>query len=130
MLITISLSFLVFFQSLGIGASDIFMLVDLVEHAQYHSEEYGDDFFIFFEKHYGSLKGEHNQNHQDEESQHKNLPFQQNTSVHFLSEVDIFTDDFHVQKPSLFTVEKDIFYYHNIYSSRYSKTIFQPPKYA
>ena len=55
-LFAISLSLLVFFQSVGIGISDVFMLTDLVEHAKFHSEEYGDDFFAFFDKHYGALK--------------------------------------------------------------------------
>ncbi len=86
-LIAISLSLLVFFQSAGLGMADILMLDKLVEHAQYHSENYGDDFFTFFEKHYGSLKAEHQLNHNEEKQEHEELPFQHISCHHTMTDV-------------------------------------------
>lgn len=129
-LVTISLSLLVFFQSIGIGVSDIFMLTDLVSHAQFHAEEYGDDFFTFFEKHYGSLKEEHHQKHQEEDSQHENLPFQHSTTSQGIPEVILLSDDFLIKKTGIFANEKSYYQYNVFYSSIDRTTPFQPPKTA
>ncbi|MDX1783225.1 MAG: hypothetical protein R3361_03620, partial [Aequorivita vladivostokensis] len=82
-ILAISLSFLVLVQSAGLGVNDILLLGRFVEHAEYHSENYGDDFFNFVEKHYGSLKMEHQKNHNEEDEEHEELPFQ-HISCHHL----------------------------------------------
>ncbi len=51
-------------------------LDELIEHAQFHKQEYGDTFFVFPSKHYGELKAEHSKNHQEEQKDHEQLPFQ------------------------------------------------------
>jgi len=74
--VSIVLSILVLFQSFNIHLDDIVELDELIEHAKFHAEEYGDDFFVFISKHYGELKAEHNQQHQEEKEDHEQLPFQ------------------------------------------------------
>lgn len=129
-LVAISLSFLVFFQSVGIGISDVFMLTDLVEHAKFHSEEYGDDFFIFFEKHYGALKIEHQETQQGENHDHEKLPFQHNNCNHLLTEVIVIGYEFPLQKTVISYPTKHHFYYQDFYSFLEGASIFQPPKTA
>ncbi|MCB0383730.1 MAG: hypothetical protein KDD05_10685, partial [Psychroserpens sp.] len=72
----ILLSCLILTQSLRLDYDDIIQMDDLIEHAQFHKAEYGDNFFVFISKHYGKLKDEHRKNHQDEEKEHEQLPFQ------------------------------------------------------
>lgn len=129
-LFAISLSLLVFFQSVGFGISDVFMLTDLVEHAKFHSEEHGDNFFVFFEKHYGALKAEHQKNHQEEKSQHDRLPFQHNNCNHLLTEVIVIGYEFPLKKSIVSTTVKHHFYYQDLYFFLEKSTIFQPPKIA
>lgn len=81
---SIAISFLILFQGFNIHMNDIVELDELIEHAQFHSQEYGDNFFVFISKHYGELKAEHNQKHQEEKQEHEELPFQhqcQNASL-------------------------------------------------
>src|SRR5690554_5538412 len=108
-LISISLSLLVFFQSIGFGVADIFMMSDLVEHAKYHSEEYGDDFLTFFEKHYGELRAEHQQNQKEEKSQHEKLPFQHNSCNHLMAEVIVIGYEFPLKKSVVTSTVKSAF---------------------
>lgn len=129
-LFAISLSILVFFQSVGIGMSDFFMLNDLVEHAQFHSKEYGDDYFTFFEKHYGALKAEHLKSHKDENSQHEKLPFQHNNCNHLITEVVVLGYDFSLKKSVISYTTKPHFYYQDLYFFLERTSIFQPPQTA
>ena len=129
-IVAISLSFLVFFQSVGVSIGDIFLLNELVEHAQYHSEEFGDDFFTFFEKHYGDLKAEHNKNHKEEKSQHEKLPFQHNNCNHLLAEGVMLGYEFPLEKSVVTYTANPHFYYQDLYSFLERVSIFQPPKIA
>ncbi|HLV91627.1 MAG TPA: hypothetical protein VKX34_00780 [Aequorivita sp.] len=129
-LISISLSLLVFFQSIGFGVADIFMMSDLVEHAKYHSEEYGDDFLTFFEKHYGELRAEHQQNQKEEKSQHEKLPFQHNSCNHLMAEVIVIGYEFPLKKSVVTSTVNQHFYYQDLYSFLERASIFQPPQFA
>lgn len=129
-IVAISLSFLVFFQSVGIGMADIFTLNKLVEHAQYHSEEFGDDLFTFFQKHYGELKAEHQQNHKEEKSQHEKLPFQHNNCNHLLAGAVVIGYEFTLEKTVVSYTVNPHFYYQDLYSFLERASIFQPPKIA
>lgn len=129
-IITISLSFLVFFQSVGIGMADIFLLGRFVQHAEYHSENYGDDFFTFFEKHYGSLKTDHQKNHKEEKQEHEQLPFQHVSCHHVLNDVVLETFEIPILKAEINTLPLHTFHYQNLYASLEKVAIFQPPKSA
>lgn len=129
-LLAISISLIVSIQSIGMDISDIFMLKDLVEHAKFHSKEYGDDFFTFFEKHYGELKTEHQNTHHEEKSQHDKLPFQHNNCNHSLSEVVVSGYAFPLKKSVTFYTNEHHFHYKNLYLFLEIAPIFQPPRIA
>ncbi|HLS12870.1 MAG TPA: hypothetical protein VK050_11970 [Flavobacteriaceae bacterium] len=129
-LVAISLSFLVFFQSVGMDVSDIFMLTDLVEHAKFHSEVHGDDFFTFLDKHYGTLKAEHEKTAQDESQKHEKLPFQHKNCQHLLTEVAVINNTFSFKKSEVYYPTKHHFYYKDLYSFLEKVSIFQPPRTA
>lgn len=127
-LFAIPLSLLVFFQSLGVGISDILALNELVDHANFHSEEYGDDSFSFFEKHYGSLKAEHQESNQEEKPQHEKLPFQHNYSNHSVCDVVKIKLGFSLERPLFTLTSNPHFYYKNLYSYLEKPSVFQPPR--
>ena len=60
-------------QSIGIHLSDLVQLDEFIEHAQFHSKEYGDNVFVFISKHYGELKAEHDAQHKEEQEEHQQL---------------------------------------------------------
>lgn len=128
-IISILLSFWVFFQTVGFELNDVVQLELLVEHIEYHSENYGDDFFTFFEKHYGSSSLEHQKDNKDEKSQHDNLPFQHLSCSHLSPEVIL------ISLRILFfetLVESSLglnSFYKNLYSSIEKLSIFHPPKF-
>ncbi len=129
-LLALTFSFLVFFQSAGLGINDLFLLGSLAEHAKYHSENYGDDFFTFIEKHYGSQKTEHQKNHNEEKQEHEELPFQHISCNHIITDLVLMNFDLSVLKEEILSQRSQTFFYQNLYSSLKKVSIFQPPKFA
>lgn len=128
-IIVILLSILVLIQSAGIGVADVFLCGRFVKHVEYHSENYGDDFFTFFEKHYGVLKAEHQKMHNEEMPGHQRMPFQHTAMNHLLSEMIVFSYDISIYKVGDFPPSLSNFHYQNLYSSLEKSSIFQPPKF-
>ena len=127
-LCSILLSFIVLFQSLGFDSVDIVQIDEFIEHAQYHSAQYGDNVFVFISKHYGELKAAHDAEHREEKEEHEQLPFQHvthgTTSFAFtLQTAEIILNT--VEFPS---VNNTNFYYKGLSSSLISKGLFQPPR--
>ncbi len=124
--ISISLSVLLLIQSLNFGAADILSFDELIEHAQVHSEDYGDSFFVFLTKHYGSQKEEHSASHEG----HENLPFRHD---HNQSAVNLFVPEYfetpQIKNP-LVSQQQVIYFQTNIYTSLDTQNIFQPPRHA
>lgn len=110
--------------------SDIFLFGRFMEHAEYHSDNYGDDFSTFFEKHYGALKTEHQKNHNEEKQEHQELPFQHISCHHITTDIVIVPFEIAIIKDDLFIEQSHTFYYQNLYSSLEKVSIFQPPKSA
>ena len=75
--ISLFLSLLLLLQSARISFADLVRLDELIEHARYHQQQFGDNFLTFLSKHYGSQKEDHSRNHREEKPQHEQLPFQQ-----------------------------------------------------
>lgn len=75
-LLSIVLSGLILVQSFDISINDITQVDELLEHASFHAEKYGDNLMVFLSKHYGELKEQHNKDHQEEKKEHEELPFQ------------------------------------------------------
>ncbi|WP_296311771.1 hypothetical protein [Winogradskyella sp. UBA3174] len=129
-LFAISLSALMLIQSFNIGADDIMQLDELMKHAQFHEQEYGDNLFVFLSKHYGDLKAEHSKNHQEEQKDHEQLPFQcqghVSSVIAFMPHHSFLcSDDIEI----LDTTESN-FHYLNLYHSLLDKELLQPPKQA
>lgn len=75
--ISLFLSLLLLLQSARISFADLVQFDELIEHARYHQQQFGDNFLTFLSKHYGSQKEDHSQKHREEKPQHEQLPFQQ-----------------------------------------------------
>ena len=127
-LFAILFSSLLLVQSSNIGFEDLSKLNVLLEHAKYHKEVYGDDFFEFISEHYGEKMA----SHQDKHTGHEELPFKGNH--HMCSHINI---SFTLITPIKFTVYSQIsteitlnFFYKEPYSSFEKPAVFQPPKIA
>ncbi len=128
--LSISLSILILIQSFGMDFRDLAHIDDLIEHAQFHSDKYGDNFLVFLSKHYGALEEEHSQDHQEEKQDHEQLPF----NNHCCSNSIVVYMVNKLQVPVVNTVPvfnyTTNFYYLDNYSFLEKSDIFQPPKQA
>lgn len=127
--LSIFISFLMLFQSLNINWDEYARIDELIEHAFYHAEEYGDDIFVFVSKHYGELKQDHNRNNDEEKRDHEQLPFNHQCSANYVS---VFILDAALV-PVLRIDElnsRSNFLYQEINSSFEKSNVFQPPKIA
>ena len=127
---SIALSFLVLFQSFNLKLNNLAHIDELLEHAEFHAEKYGDNFLVFISKHYGELQEEHSQKNQEENKEHEELPFTHHCCSHLFTAYVINK----IQIPTLkacpmvdFTTN---FYYLDNYASFEKFDIFQPPKHA
>ena len=102
----------------------------LIEHAKVHSEEYGDNFFVFLSKHYGDMKDHHSHDEPERENQHEDLPFNHNGASHPPITLNKSILAFSLIWTELPTDKKSIFSYQNLYSSPYTSGILQPPQNA
>ncbi len=130
-LVSILIAVLILVQSFNIPVKDIIELDDLIAHARFHSQEYGDNFVVFLSKHYGELKKEHNQQHQEEQQEHEKLPFQhqcQNAALSAfvlnvapMETLNVISIGLHLESE---------YYYQANYSSLEREGPFQPPRQA
>lgn len=127
--ISISLSVVLLFQGINFGLPDLLNAGELIEHARFHSENHGDNFIVFISKHYGELKEQHEQQHQEEKKEHEKLPvrgefsfsstwFAPNNEAELLLKVPVIT------------TTSSLFFYKETYSSIRATAIFQPPRRA
>ena len=128
--VSLVFSFVILIQSFDIHLSDIVELDELIAHAQFHEEEYGDNFFVFISKHYGDLKAEHNQQHQEEKEDHERLPFQHQFHTGSLSVfvlIQISEYPFNIEM----VVDQDSnYFYQASYHSLAQEELLQPPRHA
>ncbi len=123
-MISILLTQLILIQSFQIGFEDFAKLENLLEHAQYHQEQYGDNFFEFLIEHYAD-EDDIIVDHEE----HKDLPFKNDTNhlnqaptlIAFQSEVYELEKDFYQIKTGSF------FYKEPVTEPSFS-IILQPPK--
>lgn len=127
--VSIAASFLILIQSFNICISDLVDLSELIEHAKFHSEKYGDNLFVFLSKHYGDLEADHNKKHQEEKQEHEELPFQHQPHMALLSAFVIKDLQAYQLKPvdDLLTSTAN-FYYQASYSNCEKEGPFQPPR--
>jgi hypothetical protein len=118
-------------QSFHVIVEDILQLDELLEHAQFHKQEYGDNFFVFLSKHYGELKLDHSKNHQEEQPEHEQLPFQcQGHSSTFIAYLQFNSSSFFKGIEVLNSKSEANFHYLNLYASLHEEAQLQPPRHA
>ena len=127
---SISFSLIILIQSFGISLSDLGQMDEFIEHAKFHSQQHGDNVFVFISKHYGDLKSEHNKEHQEEKEDHEKLPFQQNSHMSSIAVFVLNTQkqEFKILEFSEF--KEHNFHYQSLTSSLHSEGLFQPPRHS
>ncbi|MBD0849374.1 hypothetical protein [Maribacter arenosus] len=125
---SIGLSCLVLLQSLNLDLDDLAHIDDLMEHAQFHAEKYGDNFFVFLSKHYGDLQDEHAQDHHEEQNKHEELPFNNPCCSHILTVYIVNKYQIPAIMATPLVDYSANFYYSDNYSFLEKSDIFQPPK--
>jgi len=128
-IIIIALSWIIVLQSMNLNIVDVFNINELIEHAQEHKEEFGDNFFQFLTKHYGSEKVQH-ANHDSHKTSHDNLPFQNNFQLSLVFVVELDTHCFLDLKEFNTTNQPTVFFYKSPSSNLFVSGIFQPPRLA
>lgn len=115
-------------QSFGFSFGAIAQIDEFIEHAQFHSEQYGDNVFVFISKHYGELKVQHNKDHQEEKEDHEQLPFQHQTHISSITAfvLNSTKDEFKTLEFSEFRTHN--FFYQETSSSLHLEGLFQPPR--
>ena len=127
----IQIAMLILVQGVSLNFTDLAQLDELIEHAQFHKEEYGDNFLVFLSKHYGELQNEHSEQHQEEDPNHNQLPLNhQLSSLPVLSPFII--DHQNYADLSLDPAFNNVqgFYYHFSKSTLHTLGIFEPPRHA
>lgn len=115
-------------QSFGIHYNDVVQLDELIEHAQFHNEAYGDNLFVFISKHYGELKSEHEKNHQEEKGEHEKLPFSHLCHIGSVSVFFLDTCSIEIEALEISEFRTSNFYYQPCTSSLHTNGILQPPR--
>ncbi|NAY91443.1 hypothetical protein GTQ34_05900 [Muricauda sp. JGD-17] len=128
--LAIGTALLILLQSINIHFNDLVELDELVEHYQYHNEEYGDNFLVFLSKHYGKQKADHSQKHQEEQEDHEKLPFQHQTQCSQLLVFVVNAKPILESRSEMPMTTSGNFHYQKSYSSIWSDSPFQPPKHA
>lgn len=127
-LISFFISSLILAQSFNIHVNDILKFDELLEHAQFHKEKYGDNIFTFLSKHYGEMKKNHNRNNQEDD--HRQLPFNNDHNFGFLTAFVLSKVKYTIEETREIIYPTSNFYYQETYSSFLEYDIFQPPKQA
>jgi len=127
-LFSISISFLVLLQSVGLHYNDVVQLDEFLDHARFHSEQYGDNVLVFISKHYGDLKAEHDKEHQEEKEDHEQLPFQHQGHFSSVAAITFLDNAPALQVPDLMAHTQTNFHYLAPHSSLHAQGLLQPPR--
>ncbi|WP_271855932.1 hypothetical protein [Patiriisocius marinus] len=109
---------------------DILQLDDLIEHANYHNEQYGDSLIVFISKHYGELKADHDKDHEEEQEEHEQLPFQHQSCSSAFTGIILNTTKEEFRNLEFIELKKHNFYYQSPSSSLHLEGLFQPPRHS
>jgi hypothetical protein len=127
-LVSIFISSVFLLQSFGIHYDDIVQLDEFIEHAQFHSDQYGDNLIVFLSKHYGELKADHQREHQEEKKDHEQLPFNHSSSITSVTAFVINTFKTELIQLEIVDYKTSNFHYQAPSSSLHSEGILQPPR--
>ena len=129
-LLSISLTLSILFQSIGFCPNDMVKIDEFIEHAQFHSEQYGDNILVFIAKHYGELKATHEKEHQEEKKDHEQLPFQHQSHLSVVVDFILRTNKEEFKTLDFFECKTHNFHYQAPSSSVHSEGILQPPRHS
>lgn len=116
-------------KTFNIHFNDFIKISELVEHAEFHAKEYGDDFSDFLSKHYGDLKQKHQKQHEQEE--HHHLPFDHHDcKTNTLASVYLIKKELLITSNKLYVNKVMNFSYNDLFSNFEKQEIFQPPQVA
>ena len=125
----ILLAFLILIQGINLSFGDLAQFDELLEHAKFHKEAYGDNFLVFLSKHYGELQTEHSEQHQEHE--HQQLPLNHSSCAHAIISPFIINHQLIADLTLEFTHENENnFYYTFSKSALYTTGVFEPPRQA
>ena len=127
-LFSILISSLILLQSFGIHSDDIVQFDELLEHAQFHSEQYGDNVIVFLSKHYGELKADHQKQHQEEREDHEKLPFNHHSHITTVTAFVATPFSSGLNQLEILDFKSATFFYQAPSSSLHSEGILQPPR--
>ena len=119
------LSLFIFMQSINVHIADVLKLDELMEHAQFHEEELGDDWVSFYSKHFGSESQNHIKNQHQEK--HEKLPKHDHLNLMSIP-VFVLSSNSDFSLDGLFQTEKSTSYsYLEMVPNFVGNDIFQPP---
>lgn len=127
-LFSIIIASLILLQSFGIHSDDLVQLDELIAHAQFHSEQYGDNVMVFLSKHYGELKADHQQQHQEEREDHEKLPFNHHCQMTSVTAFVAAPFNSGLDQLEILDFKSATFFYQAPSSSLHSEGILQPPR--
>ena len=126
---SILIASMILIQGVNFNFGDLVQLDELIEHAQFHKEEYGDNFLVFLSKHYGELKAEHSEKHQEEAPDHEQLPLNQQLSPLLILSPFIIDHQLHADLTVDFpNGNENLFHYSFSNSSLFDLGVFEPPR--
>ncbi len=128
--LTIGTALLIFLQSINIHFNDLLELDKFVEHYKFHVDEYGDNLLVFMSKHYGELKSSHNEQHQEEQKDHEQLPFQHQSQCPQLLAFVLEAEPLFQSRTEIPANNLDNFHYQISYSPIWVDGPFQPPRHT
>ena len=123
----IVLSLFIFVQSLGFHLDDLLQINELVSHARFHNQQYGDNLFTFVSKHYGELKQQHEADHQEEKDEHEKLPFQHQCNNLLVLNLIFIPNNSDILFCTIGEKKETNYSYLARNSKGHSKKLFQPP---
>lgn len=126
-LVSISFSFLILFQSLNINFEDFSRFGVLLDHAEYHQEQYGDSFLEFIAEHYGDATFHPVSSHKE----HEDLPFKEHhqACVHSAVVFTLTVQEYLISYEPFVEIPVN-FHYTDSISLFEKPSVFQPPKLA
>ena len=114
---------LMLFQVFQLDLSQFAKVKNLVEHYQFHQEEFGDNFWSFVDLHYGK----HQNEHEDKHSDHEHLPV--NDCHHFCHHSVYLSSNTYEIPDLILKISSEVNTSHSdSFSFLAISEVFQPPK--
>jgi len=125
---SILLSTLIFFQSFNVSFKDFSKLKVMIEHLDYHQENFEESIDDFVAIHYGTAKILHSDTHEHND-EHENLPFKKESKTSQNIPIDFIINNSSIEIINNNLSELSVnFFYKEMHSTYEKPNVFQPPK--